>query len=392
MNLKDQLKNIDEIERKRIMSLYENIDYTINIMEGGADENYISYQVKPGDSLSKLSVRYGVSVNTLAKINNITNINFIKIGDILKIPKINDKSEDDGTENSLIFKNKNEGDEFRQWVNTNLPNVAKKLKLDPSGPYNNQYIIKAWNYNLTLKNGKTIKLGEYFNLKKQKKIEDKKSTIEIFKDFNPEYKNQINFQKLDVNNTTSRLCNPNTNDCAQFINNISDDTEVVGDAWHAYSNNSLLGNDIYSKFKNLPTDITNKLIKLWQKMDKSSVKYNPISVLPDGVGGEIEVIMNNLVPINYDGPPLALGDYVGLYKPNSKSREKAFYEGGKPWFPNGNPGNSIKSGNAWGMNTHIGRVMVIKDNIPLILHNVGGNVKSDPPKNLRIAWVKRKKQ
>jgi len=43
------------------------------------------------------------------------------------------------------------------------------------------------------------------------------------------------------------------------------------------------------------------------------------------------------------------------------------------------------------MNTHVGRVMVILDNIPIVFHNVGGNVQATPANLLRIAWVKRKK-
>jgi hypothetical protein len=42
------------------------------------------------------------------------------------------------------------------------------------------------------------------------------------------------------------------------------------------------------------------------------------------------------------------------------------------------------------MNTHIGRVGVVKNGVPLIFHNVDGTTKSDPQQNLRIAWVKRK--
>ena len=42
------------------------------------------------------------------------------------------------------------------------------------------------------------------------------------------------------------------------------------------------------------------------------------------------------------------------------------------------------------MNTHIGIVGAIKDGVPLIFHNIGGNVISDPASNLNIAWVKRK--
>ena len=46
------------------------------------------------------------------------------------------------------------------------------------------------------------------------------------------------------------------------------------------------------------------------------------------------------------------------------------------------------------MNTHVGIVGAIKNGVPLIFHNIGGDVYSDPYNKLRgggkIVWVKRK--
>lgn len=42
------------------------------------------------------------------------------------------------------FKNKSEGDAFRNWVNDNYPDYAKSIDLDRSGKYNNATIQKAW--------------------------------------------------------------------------------------------------------------------------------------------------------------------------------------------------------------------------------------------------------
>lgn len=42
------------------------------------------------------------------------------------------------------FKNREEGDKFRKWVNDNYPNYAKKIDLDKSGSHNNEYVKKAW--------------------------------------------------------------------------------------------------------------------------------------------------------------------------------------------------------------------------------------------------------
>tara|TARA_R100001440_G_scaffold68548_1_gene90113 strand:- start:506 stop:3937 length:3432 start_codon:yes stop_codon:yes gene_type:complete len=43
-----------------------------------------------------------------------------------------------------VFANKEEGDAFRQWLNTNMPEEAKRLDLDPEGSHTNAYIRRAW--------------------------------------------------------------------------------------------------------------------------------------------------------------------------------------------------------------------------------------------------------
>ena len=44
----------------------------------------------------------------------------------------------------IPFTNTNEGNAFRGWINTNYPDYAKEIDLDPTGSYNNSYIKKAW--------------------------------------------------------------------------------------------------------------------------------------------------------------------------------------------------------------------------------------------------------
>lgn len=56
----------------------------------------------------------------------------------------------------IPFKNKQEGDKFRKWVNDNYPDYAKQIDLDISGSHTNSYIIKAWNkYGNEYKKGKS---------------------------------------------------------------------------------------------------------------------------------------------------------------------------------------------------------------------------------------------
>lgn len=388
---------ISEEEKNRILNLHESATKRQYLSE---QEKYV---VKRGDTLSKIALSNNTTVNAIASANDISDVNMIRVGQTLNIPKNNNSTTSpdvktkekplDNNRTDSPFKNKEEGNEFRKWVNDTLPSWAKKLKLDPSGSHTNSFIINAWNYNIPLKSGKTMKLGEYYKSKNPTTDKEKKGTIEIMPGFSPEFKNQINFDGLKINDTTKNFCKPNDNECAQFINDISDDIKAgdVGNAWNAYVNTSKLGDTIYSSFKNLNKQQINDVINIWQEINKRPSPQKWEEKGPKSTN--ISNIVNSLVPISYNGPELKAGDVVGIYYRGSKNHERAFYEGakaGKGWFVNGKPGNTIKKGEGWGMNTHIGRVGVVKNGVPLIFHNVDGTTKSDPQQNLRIAWVKRK--
>ena len=45
-----------------------------------------TYTVKAGDTLYSIALKYGVTVSALAAANNITNVNLIRVGQVLKIP------------------------------------------------------------------------------------------------------------------------------------------------------------------------------------------------------------------------------------------------------------------------------------------------------------------
>jgi nucleoid-associated protein YgaU len=45
-----------------------------------------TYVVKKGDNLTKIARAYGTTVGVLAKINNIENVNLIRVGQIIKLP------------------------------------------------------------------------------------------------------------------------------------------------------------------------------------------------------------------------------------------------------------------------------------------------------------------
>lgn len=45
-----------------------------------------TYTVKPGDNLTKIARNFGTTVNEIASLNNITNVNLIRVGQVLRIP------------------------------------------------------------------------------------------------------------------------------------------------------------------------------------------------------------------------------------------------------------------------------------------------------------------
>ena len=57
----------------------------INYVPDQGDSNIINYVVKRGDTLSELALKYGTTVNSIATLNNIQNINLIYPGQVLKI-------------------------------------------------------------------------------------------------------------------------------------------------------------------------------------------------------------------------------------------------------------------------------------------------------------------
>lgn len=323
-----------------------------------------------------------------------------------KISSKTDKTLDHSKSSSFPIKNRKDGDKFRAWVNSKYPKVAKSLDLDRSGSYNNSYIKKAWAYEI--KPG--ITLGSIATKAVKLDPSISSSSIEISDTANSELLNKMNFGNINTG-SSSLMCRIDNRECAGFVNDYSDKIDYVGDAWHAHNNDSL-GKRIWTSFHNLNPSIIKKINDLWKKIHengggKKNGKYNQTA----------SKLVDSIVPKSFPSNiKLKINDVVGIYYPPSKNHEKAFYRGGAPssieggnergYFINKNnpstplkigdepkEGNTISSGNAWGMNTHVGIVGAIKESTPIIFHNVDGSVYADPIGKIkgggRIAWVRR---
>ena len=100
--------------------------------------NSIIYTVKKGDTLSHIALRYNTTYQRLAEYNNISNPNFIRIGQKIKIPNIN--------EITYIVK-----------MGDTLSHIANK--------YNTTY-QKLANYN-NIKNSNLIFIGQKIKIPKE---------------------------------------------------------------------------------------------------------------------------------------------------------------------------------------------------------------------------------
>jgi peptidoglycan hydrolase-like protein with peptidoglycan-binding domain len=244
---------------------------------------------------------------------------------------------------------------------------------------------------------KNITAKDNTNLKKQVIPIDKskvkptvKSDTLISKTTNPDFAKLISPGKLNTSNSTPIF--PAGQDyCAQFINDFSDKFGYIGDAWIAHNNDNL-GNRVFSSFTNLNPSQSKEVVNLWTKINNNGggEKGGPLT-------NTVKQFVSQLVPST---PPtkLNLDDIVGIYYPKSGYHEKAFYDAGKPYFVEDSkgkmvPGNTIKTGKGWGMNTHLGIVGAIKNGVPIIFHNIHGQVYADPVGSLkdggRVAWIRR---
>ena len=127
--------NVNEI--KRLNNLKSNILYvgqTLRVPEYyKAEDTNISYVVKRGDSLYSIARQYGVNVNDLMKVNNLTS-DLLSIGQIINIPSsttIVTPSEDDiiNEENTYVVKNGDTLWSISRIFNVSIDDIKNKNNL-----------------------------------------------------------------------------------------------------------------------------------------------------------------------------------------------------------------------------------------------------------------------
>ncbi len=76
----NNIQNVNLIYPCQILKIYEK---TFNNESSGS--NIISYKIKYGDTLSQIAKRYNVTVQSIVDLNNIQNPNYIYVGNVIKI-------------------------------------------------------------------------------------------------------------------------------------------------------------------------------------------------------------------------------------------------------------------------------------------------------------------
>ena len=206
------------------------------------------------------------------------------------------------------------------------------------------------------------------------------------------FKNKFNIAKLSDEDSTW-VCKAGQKECGQFVNDFSKKLSYVGNAWLAHDLDQV-GRRVMSSYTSLSPQQVEKIFSIFKQIEKQGGPQERKS------GGQVENIKSLQQNLIKDVSPssLKVDDVVGIYYPASSHHEEAFHQAGKPYFVSDGKGgwkkgNAINGGKGFGMNTHVGIVGGVKNGVPLIFHNISGDVYSDPYNKLRgggkIVWIKR---
>jgi hypothetical protein len=213
---------------------------------------------------------------------------------------------------------------------------------------------------------------------------------------NPDVFKNINIAALDSTKSTKVCDKAGTEQCGTYVNQLSDKVDNVGDAWLAH-NNDTIGTRTKTAYWGLTPTQQETIFNIFKAIEKQGGPQERKS------GGQVETIkaLQQQLIKSISASDLKPGDVVGIYYPPSGYHEKAFHAAGKPYFVKDSKGQwqkgtTIKRGEGFGMNTHVGIVAFEKNGVPLVVHNIGGTVYSDPYNALKggegggkIMWIRR---
>jgi LysM repeat protein len=340
-----------------------------------------TYVVKKGETLSLIAKKFGTTVSDLVKLNS------------------DEKDKAQQAQKSGSESSKGEISDPNKILTGQTINLPK----------GETYVVKKGETlsQIAKKFGTTLPALISLNSNSPK---PKSGKILISSKVSANFKPKIDSSKID-SAASNKLMQVQTTKCADFVNKFTDSVSYVGDAWMAKANENI-GPFVYNIFDKLTKPEQDEAIKMWQEIHNrtSSLNLTGNKWKDSGpMSAKIKSFIQKLISKDPLNPSLLkLDDIVGIYFPPSSHHEEAFYEGGKNWFVDGKgkmgagdiPGKTIRTGEAWGMNTHLGIVGAIKNGKPIIFHNIPasktvGQVWADPIDKIhgggKIVWARRPK-
>lgn len=322
-----------------------------------------------------------------------------------------------------FFKNKNQGNMFRKWVNKWYPKIAKKYDLDLVGPHDNYTIravaaekVKTKNtmQNRILNPKGEANLGTLFfqnNLEAYNLSSEKGKTLPSL--VNTGFKINKNRWTPDEGYYVDKCTQEG---CAQYTYDMIGDK--FGDSWQAYQN--------FDAYANVSSATVDKMEKIFNSINERGFPELNSEMPEDSISKDLLI---SLVPNQNQFKNLKLGDVVGLYYPDSSNYDLGFFQSaiGKSRDQNGNwiwlrdpyfctdpskcsetkwttkdiksdkkfkAGPTLRGGKSFMPNTHLGFIGYIdEDGVPYVVHNVHKTVyaypvsKMVPGKTLSIVWA-----
>jgi hypothetical protein len=135
---------------KAIKAAYKMEDKSGNLTQALVDKLASSEVIKESTNFNKISeslnlLSFEDFISGKSKIGVHEQIDMEALKASLKSVTTSSKTSSKSTTSEGPFKNKEEGDSFRKWVNDNHSDWAKENKLDVTGSHTNSFIMKAWN-------------------------------------------------------------------------------------------------------------------------------------------------------------------------------------------------------------------------------------------------------
>ena len=180
-------------------------------------------------------------------------------------------------------------------------------------------------------------------------------------------------------NSRMKVCDaPELKDkCANFVHLVDDKIGSIGDAWTAWLRNVPGKRNAFNIMDSLDDSDKKSYDTLFQEIKTNGGGKQ------DGPKKDAAKKLHEEIISKHGGnlpkQQLTPGSIVGIFWPPSSYHELALYRSGlkKQYAP---------------FNTHVGIVIAVKNNVPIILHEFGGDGMAEPWDNLsrdaKIVWIK----